>query len=289
MTATADAALPCPPPAALHILHTNDFHNSFGDEGAARLREAIAALNGAPHLLLDAGDAIKAGNVGVNPFGEPVLDRMSDLGYDAMTLGNREFHILPAALETKVNRARFPILCANMRWKDPATTERLPVVPYVTIDRGGLKITIFGLTVPMVTEKMKLAAAVSSFLFDDPIETARRLIAELRWGADVLIALTHIGIREDERLARSVSGIDLIIGGHSHVVLEKPERVERDGGSSRTTPLVQAGWHGHYFGHVRLHRLPGDSTGDAGWQIDGELHPLKERGETHKAHNDPDP
>ncbi|MES2463739.1 MAG: metallophosphatase [Armatimonadota bacterium] len=281
MTATVDTASSLP--VALHILHTNDFHNSFGDEGEARLREAIAALNGAPYLLLDAGDAIKAGNVGVNPFGEPVLDRMSDLGYDAMTMGNREFHVLHAALETKINRARFPVLCANMRSKDPAAAEKLPVKPYVTVERGGLKITIFGLTVPMVTEKMKMAAAMSSFLFDDPVETARRLIAELRWGADILIGLTHIGIREDERLARSISGIDLIIGGHSHVTLEEPLRLKRDGGSSRATPIVQAGWHGRYYGHVRLHRPPLDRTGEAGWLIDGELHPLKERGNSRES------
>jgi 2',3'-cyclic-nucleotide 2'-phosphodiesterase (5'-nucleotidase family) len=274
VTATVDTISSLP--VALHVLHTNDFHNSFGDEGEHRLRDAIAALNGAPYLLLDAGDAIKAGNVGVNPFGEPVLDRMSDLGYDAMTMGNREFHVLHAALETKINRARFPVLCANMRAKD--MDEKLPVVPHVTIERGGLKVTIFGLTVPMVTEKMKMAAALSSFLFDDPVETARRLISQLRWGADVLIALTHIGIREDERLARSVSGIDLIIGGHSHVSLQEPLRLEREGGSSRATPIVQAGWHGRSYGHVRLHRPPNDSTGEQGWLVDGELHPLKERG-----------
>jgi 2',3'-cyclic-nucleotide 2'-phosphodiesterase (5'-nucleotidase family) len=274
-------------PVALHILHTNDFHNSFGDEGEVRLRKAIADLKEAPYLLLDAGDAIKAGNVGVNPFGEPVLDRMSDLGYDAMTMGNREFHVLQAALETKINRARFPILCANMRTKDPGASEKLPVVPHITVERGGLKITIFGLTVPMVTDKMKMAAAVSSFLFDDPVETARRLIGQLRWGADILIALTHIGIREDERLARSVSGIDLIIGGHSHVVLEKPEWVEREGGSARPTPIVQAGWHGRYYGQVRLYRSPHDRTGDAGWLADGELHPLKEHGKSRET-NDSD-
>ncbi|MBC8104808.1 MAG: metallophosphatase [Cytophagales bacterium] len=262
---------------ALHILHTNDFHNSLGEAGGKRLREAIASLEGAPYLFLDAGDAIKAGNVGVNPFGEPILDCMSDLGYDAMTLGNREFHILRPALETKISHARFPILCANLRGRDPEAAQKLPVVPHITLDRGGLKVTIFGLTVPMVTEKMKMAAAVSAFLFDDPIEVARRLVAELRWGADVLIALTHIGIREDERLARSVSGIDLIIGGHSHVSLASPQWVEREGGSSRATPIVQAGWHARSYGHVTLHRPPGDRTGEGAWQVHGELHPLQER------------
>lgn len=265
-------------PNVLHVLHTNDFHNSLTDAGAERLREAIQALEGAPYLLLDAGDAIKAGNVGVNPFGEPILDRMSDLGYHAMTMGNREFHVLEAALATKINRARFPVLCANIRAKGKGTGVPLPVVPHVTLDRGGLKVTVFGLTVPMVTEKMKAAASLSQYLFDDPITTARRLVAELRWGADVLIALTHIGLREDQRLARSVSGIDLIVGGHSHVALASPEFIEREGGAGgRPTPIVQAGWHARAYGHAVLRRDPDDPTGERGWQAEDALHPLEER------------
>ncbi len=69
-------------------------------------------------LLLDAGDAVSAGNVGVRPGGEPILTRMSDAGYDAMTLGNREFHVADTLLRHKISKARFPILCANIRWKD---------------------------------------------------------------------------------------------------------------------------------------------------------------------------
>lgn len=227
---------------SLHVLHTNDFHGSLTDAGAARLRNAIAALDGAPYLLLDAGDAIKAGNVGVNPFGEPILDTMSDLGYQAMTMGNREFHVWKTALETKINRARFPVLCANIRpTKDGAA---LPVQPSVTLSIGGLTITIFGVTVPMVTERMA-AKAVSSFVFDDPIEVARKQVANLRYGADILIALTHIGIREDRRLAESVPGIDLIVGGHTHVVLEQPDIVNK-------IPILQAGSHGRFFGHAAL-------------------------------------
>lgn len=252
----------------LHILHTNDFHNSLDDGAASRLERAIADLNGAPHLLLDAGDAIKAGNVGVNPFGEPILDRMNALGYDAMTMGNREFHVLEAALATKIGRARFPILCANIRSKGK-TTSPLPVVPYVAVNRCGIRIAVFGVTVPMVTAKMKVAAALSDYLFDDPIETARSLVAQLREGADLLIALTHIGLREDERLARSVPGIDLIIGGHSHVSLAEPELVSNDSG--HPTLLLQAGWHARSYGHATLRRTP-----DGAWRVEAALHPLKE-------------
>ena len=227
----------------LHILHTNDFHNALTDDGAATLRQAVANLDGAPYLLLDAGDAVKAGNVGVNPFGEPILERMSDVGYHAMTMGNREFHVWNNALATKINRARFPVLCANVRSRKEGAV--LPVQPHAVFETGGLKVGVFGVTVPMVTERMKVAA-LSSFVFDDPLETARKMVAELRWGVDVLIALTHIGIRDDERLARTVSGIDLLIGGHSHVSLPTPQR-EADGSG---VPIVQAGFYARSYGHV---------------------------------------
>ncbi|MBC8137369.1 MAG: hypothetical protein H8F28_15930, partial [Fibrella sp.] len=123
----------------LHILHTNDFHGKLNESGARRLRDAIAALDGAPYLLLDACDAIKAGNVGVNPFGEPILETMSELGYHAMTIGNREFHIWQTALETKINRARFPVLSANMRPKTEGDTT-VPVQPHATIAVAGLTV-----------------------------------------------------------------------------------------------------------------------------------------------------
>lgn len=245
----------------LHILHTNDFHGALTSDDAVRLRSAIADLNGAPYLLLDAGDAIKAGNVGVNPFGEPILDLMSDIGYHAMTMGNREFHVWKGALETKINRARFPILCANVRARHKEAA--LPVQPLVRIETGGLRVVVLGVTVPMVTERMKVAA-LSSFVFDDPIETTKRIVAEERWGADVLIALTHIGLREDKELAGRVAGVDLIVGGHSHVVLDEPDLAQ-------TTPIVQAGSRGRWFGHVEL------TVGDRGVSVQSaRLHPLKE-------------
>jgi 2',3'-cyclic-nucleotide 2'-phosphodiesterase (5'-nucleotidase family) len=244
----------------LHIIHTNDFHSRLTAGGVTRLREVIAGLNGAPYLLLDAGDAVKAGNVGVNPFGEPILDTMSDLGYHAMTMGNREFHVWSAALTKKIDRARFPILCANVRPRVEGAS--LPVQPNATFEVGGLTIAVFGVTVPMVTERMKVAA-LSSFVFDDPIAVAKKQVAELRYGADVLIALTHIGIREDERLARDISGIDLIIGGHSHVVLPEPQVVNG-------TPIVQGGCHGKWYGHLTLTVSRADKP-----TVEGRLYPLQ--------------
>ena len=206
---------------------------------------------------------MSAGNVGVRPGGEPILTRMSEAGYDAMTLGNREFHVADSLLRLKIGKAAFPLLCANIRWRDDRG-ENLPTAPHmVRTMPSGLRVGVFGLTVPMVTPRMA-ARVVSAFLFDDPLDAARREVALLRPQVDVLIALTHIGIREDERLARACPELDLVIGGHSHVVLTQPADVSG-------VPVVQAGWFGHHLGLVVLEAGRG-----AARVVSGRLLSLKE-------------
>ncbi len=234
----------------LSVLHTNDFHDKLSETQAQFIHNEKERL-GPDCLLLDAGDAVSAGNIGVRLGGEPILERMSRAGYDAMTMGNREFHIADGILRHKIGEARFPVLCANIRRRD-ARQDLAPLVPSWTKTLpNGLRATVFGLTVPMVTERMA-ARHVSAFVFDDPIETSRRMIQELRKQSDVLIALSHIGLREDERLARSCPELDLIIGGHSHAVLTE---AQRDHG----VPIVQAGWFGHYLGIVNM-EVEGESV-----------------------------
>lgn len=234
------------------IFHTNDFHNRLTPAQALRLRELKDSVPGS--LLLDCGDAIWAGNVFFRPDGEPVLKLMNDAGYDAMTMGNREFHFLAGGLRKKIGWADFPVLSANIR---PTNDADLPVQSDISFIRDGMRIVVFGLTVPMITERM-LSRKVSNYVFYDPIETAARLVPGLLERADVLIALTHIGLGKDRELARSVPGIDLIVSGHTHAVLEIPERV---GG----TAIVQAGWFARYVGKVEV---------GPGGQVRGELLPL---------------
>lgn len=246
----------------LHVLHTNDFHNHLSEAQAEVIRQAKAGLENV--ILLDAGDAISAGNVGVRPGGEPILVRMTEAGYDAMTMGNREFHVADALLRTKISKAGFPVLCANIRWREDRG-EALPVVPSVTLTpANGLRVGVFGLTVPMVTERMA-ARVVSAYLFDDPVSAARAQIAALRPNVDVLIALTHIGLRQDEKLAAACPKLDLIVGGHSHDTIPTPKVVN-------SVPIVQTGWYGHNLGHVTVEAEQGRVM-----QVVGELTPLKER------------
>lgn len=206
-------------------------------------------------LLLDAGDAISSGNVTYKPGGEPILDTMSDAGYDAMTVGNREFHFTQAGFCAKVSRAKFPVLCANLRAKDPGVT--LPVVPYVEkVLAGSFRVAIFGLTVPMITERM-LVRKVSSYVFDDPIRVARELAPRLKPACDLLVCLSHIGLAKDRDLAASDLGIHLIIGGHTHATLPEGERVD-------DCMIVQAGWWGRLLGKVSVEMTDAGPRMEAG-------------------------
>jgi 2',3'-cyclic-nucleotide 2'-phosphodiesterase (5'-nucleotidase family) len=229
------------------LLHTNDLHNHFTTLQAARLARLRNAL-GSSGLLLDAGDAISAGNLTYNPAGEPILEQMSEAGYDAMTVGNREFHLTEAGFCAKLHCARFPVLCANVRVRDKGT--RLPVQPFLLRTlAGNIRVGIFGLTVPMITERM-LVRKLSAYVFEEPLRKAAELVPTYRQQCDVLICLSHIGLGKDRELAAVVPGIDLIVGGHTHAVLEAGEWVQ-------DTLIVHAGSHGRYFGVVSVETRQG--------------------------------
>ncbi len=228
----------------LVILHTNDMHNALArdEQRAARLMEIVEVERANPPvLLLDAGDAIGAGNLTFNPAGEAILERMTAIGYHAMTIGNREFHLTELGFTTKLNRARFPVLCANVRARGNA---QLPVRSHLILETPVGRVGVFGVTVPTITERM-LSHHVSAYVFDDPIRVGAEMAERLRPQVDLLIALTHIGLKQDIELAKRAPQIDLIIGGHSHSVLEEPQREGH-------VAIVQAGSYARFVGRVEV-------------------------------------
>jgi len=216
---------------SLRILHTNDFHGSLTPE----IAEKLANMKG-DGLYFDTGDCIKTGNLGVPVRKERAWELLGQARCDASVLGNRESHILASAFRAKIDGHQHPILCANLRAKNGED----PLPGSMILERGGYRIGVFGVMVPMVTARMRTQGA-SAFLWDPPLETAAQKAAELRGSCELLVALTHIGHRQDVKLAEAVPQIDLILGGHSHTVLPKPERVG-------TTWICQGGSHGRYSG-----------------------------------------
>ncbi len=232
----------------MRILHTNDFHGKLDDAKQAKL----AILREEADLYFDCGDCIKAGNLSIPLTADDVWQRLDQLNCTASVLGNRETHILQSAFQKKVEGALHPILVANLRLKNGDH----PFASSLVLDVEGRKVGVLGVMVPMVTERMKTRAA-SAYLWDAPIPVAAALARELRSEVDFLIALTHIGLKFDRELAKEAPELDLIIGGHSHDCLYKPEMVGQ-------VAICQAGSHGRYAGIVEV-----DS------KIRGRLEPLQ--------------
>lgn len=267
----------------IRIIHTNDLHSSLlgfspnldytplnrdGDKtvgGWARIatviKEKKASARGIS-LVLDAGDFLMGSLFHMVSREEALeLRLLKMMGYDATTLGNHEFDLRPDGLARMLSSAkgRMPeIVLSNIVFdkgdkRDDSLEAHFKnnlVKPYVVLTRGKIKIGIFGLMGVDAAEKAPFASPVS---FSDVLETARRMVDILRnkENVDIVICLSHSGLTgkqnrsEDVTLAREVDGIDVIISGHSHTILEKPI-VEND------TYIVQAWESGRQVGVLDL-------------------------------------
>ncbi len=270
------AAPPARPPLQLTVLHTNDHHGRFwpdadGQYGMAarktlvdRVRAEVAAAGGAV-LLLDGGDV----NTGVPESdlqdAEPDFRAMNALGYDAMAVGNHEFDKPRAALDRQRAWANFPLLSANIRRDDGSPAFE----PYRVFERGGWRIAVVGLTTDD-TPRLVMPDHLRGLQVAAPIATVAALLPEVRAKADIVVALTHMGhypdgahgvnAPGDVELARKVSGIDLIVGGHSHdtvCMAAENQRVEPYLPGTACAPdrqngtwIVQAGNWGRYLGRA---------------------------------------
>jgi len=216
----------------LRILHTNDMHGTLTPQRAERLN----ALRSSADLYFDSGDAIKAGNLAIPLRPEAVWPMLDSLRCTASVLGNRETHVLESAFRAKIAGAAHPVLCGNLRRKDGSH----PLPQTLIVEAGGYRVGVVAVMVPMVTERMATKAA-SAYLWAPPIPTAIELGERLRPDVDLLIALTHIGHRQDVELATKTSLFDAILGGHSHTILQTPEMVG-------TTAICHGGSHSRFAG-----------------------------------------
>ncbi|GIV97040.1 MAG: multifunctional 2',3'-cyclic-nucleotide 2'-phosphodiesterase/5'-nucleotidase/3'-nucleotidase [Herpetosiphonaceae bacterium] len=273
----------------LRILHTNDHHAhlepvTVGNQklgGIARrktlvdqLRTDSAAL-GEPVLLLDAGDIFQ-GTLYFNQY-EGLADAWfyNELGYDGAAVGNHEFDRGPEALARFIDAINFPMLSANI---EVAETSPLydKIYRWVIFDIDGQEVGVFGLT---TEETTILSSPGPDVTFTNYIQAAREAVAELQAeGVNKIIAVTHIGILFDMELARSVEGIDVIVGGHSHSPVGNmpgavgPYPVVEKAPDGRTV-LVVTDWEwGKYLGDIRV---VFDNSGQVVYW-EGSPHPVDE-------------
>ncbi|MDT3402083.1 metallophosphatase [Mucilaginibacter terrae] len=249
----------------LTILHTNDVHSRIepfpmdgskfqGLGGAARRSALIKKIRFEQDnvLLLDAGDIFQ-GTPYFNLFGgELELKLMSEMGYDAATMGNHDFDNGIEGFYKQLPNANFPILLSNYDFSN--TVMNKSTLPYKVFNKKGLKVGVFGLGI-------ELAGLVDprnykETVYLDPIkkgnETASILKNELN--CDLVICLSHLGYSykenkvSDKVLAAQTRNIDLVIGGHTHTFLDQPADIKNLDG--QITTISQVGWAGINLGRI---------------------------------------
>lgn len=245
----------------LTVLHTNDHHGTVLPNGGlgglaeratfvSQIRESDTNV-----LVLDAGD-INTGSALSNMFKAEVdIKAYNMIGYDAVALGNHEFDTNLATLEKQIEWAEFPWISANV-----LKANGKPLVnPYIIKEYDGIRVGIFGLTTLRTTV---IASPDKSLIFADEVETAQKMVNTLRGKekCDLVILVGHLGLvveaegqNTSEILAQKVSGIDLIIDGHSHTKLEEAKFIG-------TTPIVQANEHGKFMGKAHFEIVDGKVT-----------------------------
>ncbi|MGF7079684.1 bifunctional metallophosphatase/5'-nucleotidase [Mucilaginibacter sp. UYCu711] len=259
----------------LTILHTNDVHSRVepfpmdggrnqGMGGVARRAALIKNIRAKESnlLLLDAGDIFQ-GTPYFNLFGGEVeMKLMSDMAYDAATMGNHDFDNGIEGFYKQLPNANFPILISNYDLSD--TIMHKSTQNYKIFSKDGIKVGVFGLGIELAG-----LVEVKNYLetrYLDPVQKANETAALLKkeLGCELVICLSHLGYsyREnkvsDQILAKNTRNIDLIIGGHTHTFMSKPEDVKNlDGG---ITTINQVGWAGINLGRIDYYFKGGYST-----------------------------
>lgn len=218
----------------LRLLHVNDTHAFLAgiDDhmnacfeatdcrgGLARISAAIQAARQEQDnvIALDAGDQFQ-GTLFYSVNKWPVIAAADALlPYDAMTLGNHEFDEGCRELARFLAAQPLPVLAANLVPQQGCPLAGSRIRPYLVRTVRGTRVGIIGLANDEVTG---LAAACPQTTFRDARTTLEQYVAELEaQGIRHIIAVTHLGLEQDRELARSVSGVDVIVGGHTHTYL----------------------------------------------------------------------
>jgi 5'-nucleotidase len=257
----------------LTILHMNDPHAHYvpydkkgvdgriGGFGKARsvlkAAQVRSADEGRRTLVLMAGDLLMGTEFSTVFKGSLGVTLMNHMMFDAMAVGNHEFDYGKANLISQLKPSMaFPLLSENIRTREGRYVfDRIIMKKYPDSDT---RIILFGLTTAE-TPVTTLPDNVQGLVFHDPVETARDLLKDFNH-EDFIIAVTHLGIDEDRKLAASCPKIDVIIGGHSHTKIFTPERVG-------DTLICQAGAYSEFLGKLDVDVTNGKIVMHAGHLI----------------------
>jgi 5'-nucleotidase len=252
-------------PVQLTILHTNDVHSRIdpfpmdgsrnqGMGGVARRAALIKKIREEQSnvLLLDAGDIFQ-GTPYFNLYGgELEFTMMSQMGYDASTMGNHDFDNGIAGFVKQLPHAKFPFLVSNYNFDNTELKGRTQ--PYKVFKKQGIRVGVFGVCIEL--EGLVNKKNYGETVYLDPIAKANETASLLKneHDCDLVICLSHLGYRykenkvSDQILAKSSRNIDLTIGGHTHTFMKEPETVINLDG--KATIINQVGFAGINLGRL---------------------------------------
>ena len=219
--ATAQETRDCP--VRVTLLQVNDVYQFAPVDGGTRgglarvslLRKEI--MKESPHtLFLLAGDTISPSIESNTYKGKQMIEAWNLSGLDYATFGNHEFDFGPTVLQDRMRESHFKWLAANV--VDKKTGKLFADTPeFVVREFDGVKVGLFGI---VLQETLLTSRPGPDVEIQDPCAAATRVIPKIHAaGAQVIVALTHLSMNEDKQLARC-SGVDVIIGGHEHTLLE---------------------------------------------------------------------
>jgi 5'-nucleotidase len=254
-------------PKKITVLHTSDTHSCIlplnknladtmlADRGGFLRRINMLKQERAkdPNLLLfDCGDFSQGSSYYTMFKGDVEVGLMNQMHYDAVTIGNHEFDFGMDNMIRLFKMANFPVVCSNYDFGDTELKEL--VKPYIVLKRQGVKIGVFALCPPL--EGLVSTKNYGPLKFLNPVEVTNRIVDVLRnkEKCDVVICLSHLGweVSEypDNTLITNTSGIDLVLGGHSHTYL-KTLGYETDK-TGKKVPVDHEGKHGVFVGKILL-------------------------------------
>lgn len=250
----------------ISILHTNDTHSqvepleagkrdAFCGGYARRIGYIAQRRESEPDLLLfDAGD-FSQGTPYYNFYhGRVEIEAMNRMGYDAITLGNHEFDYGLDTLAAVLQLAQFPVVCAN--YDVQGTPLEGIIKPYTVIKRSGLRVGVFGIGInphSLIAEKN-----FAPITYLDPVASAQQVtdILKNKEKCDLVICLSHQGTHplggdkiSDIELGEKTYNIDVIIGAHTHKIVENLYVTNLYGDS---VLLAQTGKAGARIGEITL-------------------------------------
>ena len=202
------------------ILSTNDIHSQL--DNFPRLASAVRQCRDTVEcILVDAGDRWTGSafvDLAPQPR-KPIIDLMNRLGYRVATFGNHEFDGGREFLRQMMENYRFKVVCANIRGSEPGMFPK--VEPCIVEHIGGLNIGFAGVVTNFQNGHPEgNDASFVGLEFPDAFESAQAALRQMKPKCDVAVAVSHLGCKFDSVLLNRVPGFDVMISGHTHLLLD---------------------------------------------------------------------